>query len=372
MHRLKASSKLIPVFIALCMGCTPTAPNGTSAPPNTRFRKIDQVISKQIRDKRKLGIVVGIFDNGKVAFRSYGKAALKGKAPLNKDSIFEIASVTKVFTTIAIAALVRKGKLKLEDPVTKHVPELEGGPLSGTTLESLATHTSGLPGMFLLKQIKDPLNPFKDLTERQFLDAANSLETLEPKPSFSHRNYSNIGVTLLGIVVSRTSGLSYRDFVLREVVHPLNLTSTYFEVPEVAATKFLAGHNAELQETPHWDFKVFAPAGALRSSAVDMMKFVEANIKSDSQSSESILVDLAYTQKLRAFGKDLDIGLAWYFDKKTNVHYHRGGTFGFTSIVAFQKQKKLGLVILSNTGYQGDRVFVEGVEKLIFGRDLAL
>ena len=334
---------------------------------------VSAVISKQIRDKRKLGIVVGIFDNGKIAFRSYGRAALRGKATLNKNSIFEIGSVTKVFTAIAIAALVRKGKLELEDPVTKHVPELEGGPLSGTTLESLATHTSGLPAMFLQEHIKDPLNPFKDLTERQFLDAANVLEKLEPKPSFSPlNNYSNIGATLLGIVVSRTSGISYSDFVLREVVHPLNLGNTYFEVPEVAATKFLQGHNAELQETPHWDFKVFAPAGALHASAVDMMKFVEANIESDSQSSESILVDLAYTQNLRAFGKDLDIGLGWFFDKKTNVHYHRGGTLGFTSIVAFQKRKKLGLVILSNTGYLGDRVLVEGIEKLIFGRDLAL
>ncbi len=355
----------VPFFMSILTNAAPVL-------SDANLNKIDKVVQKQIDSQKKVGIVIGLFADNRSIFRSYGKTELNSKAMPNERSLFEIGSVTKVFTATALATLVRSGLIDLELPVSHYLPELAKSEVAKTKLKELIAHTSGLPGMFEeLQRGADPLNPFKDIEETLFIEALKAMKRLNSKKSFDPSNYSNVGPTILGLIISRVSSTPYEQFVLKNTIQQLELANTYFSIPTSQKDLFISGYNSKIQKTPHWEFKVFSPAGALHSSATDMLQFVQKNIVAN-HGSTGVLRDLLLTQKIQAEGKNLNIGLGWFYDKKSEVYYHRGGTLGFTSLVAFQKNKKLGLVILSNTGYLGDRVYVDGVEELVFGRKLAL
>ena len=276
----------------------------------------------------------------------------KGPAnkPLNGDSVFEIGSASKVFTSVALADMVKKGEVKLEDPVAKYLPASVRMPSHGgreITLADLATHTSGLPRMPNNMKPKDPYNPYADYTVQQMYAFLSSYElTRDIGAEF---DYSNLGAGLLGHALALKAGTDYETLIRQRICTPLHMADTGIRLSADQRARLVPGHDATGKPAKNWDIPTFAGAGALRSTANDMLKFVAANAglaKSDLASA----MELSHADRHEAGSSVLGIGLGWHILHRTGgpIVWHNGQTGGYHSYVAFDKAAQRGVVVLAN------------------------
>jgi CubicO group peptidase (beta-lactamase class C family) len=222
------------------------------------------------------GLVYGVILDGELALvRGLGHRDLEAKAPVDADTVFRIASMTKSFTALAILKLRYEGKLALDDPVARHVPELgalpppteDSGPI---TIRQLLSHTAGLP--------ED--NPWGD---RQLATSEEELSawlrqglpfSTAPGTAFE---YSNYGFAILGRVISRASGMRYQDYIDREILKPLGMTSTFWNPREAPRERLANGYRRQGEEfvieEPLGDGS-FGAIGGLLTSARDLGRWV--------------------------------------------------------------------------------------------------
>lgn len=326
--------------------------------------KIHAIVQRQIDANYNLGVVIGIIENGRVTFLRYGKKDFNTNVAPDSRSIFEIGSITKVFTGIVLADLVRKKLVAPDDPVSKYVPELQGYPAGSITLKQLATHTSGMPRVPDEKYVQqfDP-NPYKDFDEEKLLSYLKSLKTITSVEKFEQQSYSSTGFALLGYVLSKATSTPYEKLVHKIITGPLHMSDTVVSLSAKQQLRFLNGYNQVVEVTPHWDIPL-AGMGALHSTANDLIKFVIANMVVVTKSSVTKLLD--YSQQIQVIGANESVGLGWLLDGKGDdqVVWHNGQTGGFSSLIAFNEHKHLGLVILTNTAKP-----IPCVYQLIFGKE---
>ena len=208
---------------------------------------------------------------------AYGSLEKGDKRPLNGDTLFEIGSITKVFTALLAADMAQRGELKLDDPISKYlpstvkVPERNGRQI---TLIDLATHTSSLPRMPNNFRPKDPGNPYADYTVDALYSFLSSYEL--PRDIGVKFEYSNLGFGLLGQGLAARAGMDYEKLVVTRICDPLHMNSTRITLSEPLRQRFAAGHSADLVTVPGWDIPTLAGAGALRSSTNDLLTFLAA------------------------------------------------------------------------------------------------
>ena len=312
--------------------------------------KIDEIVHSAFESERTAGIVVGAAEGNSKFFIGYGSTNLRGGKIPDENTIFEIGSVTKVFTGIMLAKKVLEHKVALDDPVRKLLPAYFRIPKLGDreiTLLDLSTHYSGLPRIPTNMNLEYIVNPYKNYTGykmREFL-AGYQL----PREPGAVWEYSNLGVGLLGYVLGVKSNTTYKRMVLSEICGPLKLKDTRFRLNEEQLSRFAQGYSANLEKTAHWDFDVIAPAGGLRSTAADMLKFAAANLKDNGTLSQAMA--MAARPYRKSGLPDNDMGLGWIIMHKGgfDILWHNGGTGGFSSFVAVNKAKNIALVVLSNT-----------------------
>jgi serine-type D-Ala-D-Ala carboxypeptidase/endopeptidase len=258
------------------------------------------------------------------------------------DLIYEIGSVTKVFTTSLLADLVRKGELNLDDPVHRFLPPNVRMPSYGgtdITLEHLATHTSGLPR--LPKNLKvtraTRSNPYAGYSVAQLYEFLSG-HTLSKRPPTRLR-YSNLGVGLLGHVLANVAGTDYERAVRERICMPLGLTDTVITLSDKQRERLIPGHTARGKPTPLWDAPTLAGAGALRSTARDLVRFLSAQMGSGDHPVVEALVMCHSARSV--LNKPLRIGLGWMIIPRgpNSLLWHNGGTGGFTTFVGFVKEK---------------------------------
>jgi len=312
--------------------------------------KIDSIVRPAFESERTVGIIVGVAEGNRTFFIGYGSTNLGGGKIPDENTIFEIGSVTKAFTGIMLAKKVLEHKVALDDPVRKLLPAYFRIPGFGSkeiTLLDLSTHYSGLPRIPTNMNLEHIVNPYKNYTGykmREFL-AGYQL----PREPGTVWEYSNLGVGLLGYALGVKSNTTYKRMVLSEICAPLNLKDTRFSLNEERLSRFAQGYNADLEKTAHWDFDVIAPAGGLRSTASDMLKFASTHLKDNGTLSQAMTMA---TGPYRKSGiPDNDMGLGWIIMHKGgfDILWHNGGTGGFSSFIAINKAKKVSLIVLSNT-----------------------
>lgn len=299
-----------------------------------------------------VGIVVGVIDaNGRrvIAHGSFGTVA--GAAPVAGDTVFEIGSATKVFTSLLLADAVERGEVALTDPASKYLPadvvmpERGGRPI---TLQDLATHTSGLPPLPANLTPKDPGNPYATYSVPQLYAFLSSYQL--PRDAGSKYEYSNLGAGLLGHLLTRRAGVDYETLVRTKITGPLGMTSTVVTLTEPLKGRVAPGHNAQRERVANWDIPTLAGAGALRSTANDLLVFLAANLGyTKSTLSSAMGAMLAVRRPTGAPG--LDIGLAWHILASPGggeIVWHNGGTGGYRSFIAFDPKQRTGVVVLSN------------------------
>jgi CubicO group peptidase (beta-lactamase class C family) len=195
------------------------------APTDAEIRAV--LIDRIDRLHQNVGIAVGIVDANGRRFVSHGNFSVKDSRPVGNDTVFEIGSTTKVFTSTILADMVQRGEVSLDDPVAKYLPADVKIPQRGgkqITLIDLATHTSGLPRMPANFAPKDPGNPYADYTVANLFQFLSSYELT--RDIGSKFEYSNMGVGLLGQALSRRAGMDYEALVRARVTGPLKMENT--------------------------------------------------------------------------------------------------------------------------------------------------
>ncbi len=292
----------------------------------------------------------GQFVDGAAGVITKGQREIETFGNAKSDTIFEIGSITKTFTAIIFARLINEGVLGESDPVEKFVPDLKGTFAGQIKLSELASHTSGL--VKIPSDIPLDSNPYVDYTWPKFLNYLRSLKTARTEKPFA-LEYSNSGYALLGHVLSVASGKSYFALVRSEITRPLKMRDTFGVVSPSKRSRFIDGYD-NLKVAHHWEFDVFAPTGAMRSTILDMSKFAQALLKPDS----SWLGRAIALIKTRAWGSDERVLDLPFF-------YKNGGTGGFRSVLLIDNRREIAIFILTNVSYDADALVVPIIRAII-------
>ena len=318
-----------------------------AVPSNREIRKI---LAERIDTRKQaVGIVVGIVEPGGRRIIAHGMTAKGGSTPVDGDSLFEIGSITKVFTAQILADAVASGAVKLDEPVSKLLPSSVKVPERGgraITLLDLTTHSSGLPRLPGNLTSTDLSNPYAAYTVAQLYEfLSGHLLRRDPGAEFE---YSNLGVGLLGHALALRSATDYEALVRTKVLGPLGMKSTAITLTPELKARMTQGHNAKLEPVPNWDLPTLAGAGALRSSANDMLNFVAAHAGLAGPEPDPVLASMLATR--RPAGGGAEIGLGWMITKRgpAEIVAHGGGTGGFQSFAGFDSKARVGVVVLSN------------------------
>lgn len=327
---------------------------------------VEQVLARHAR--KHVGVVVGVRRGGEEHFIGRGRRSRDRESPPGADTVFEIGSITKVFTATLLADMALDGLVSLDDPVRFHLPEDIRVPARRgreITLANLASHTSGLPRLpkgLRRKSLGEPRNPYASYTVSD-LHAAVSAARVKRGGRVS---YSNFGAGLLGHTLALRAGKSYEDLVRERICLPLGLDDTSISIPEHRAVHFATGHNRRGKPVPHWDLPALAGAGALRSTAADMLRFLELQL----EPGESRLGRAAgLTQVPRARGGRLSVGLGWLMlpsprSRSQRLIWHNGGTGGFFSFAGFVRESRTAIVVLTNSARPADKIGFRILEEI--------
>ncbi|MDN5865469.1 MAG: beta-lactamase family protein, partial [Gammaproteobacteria bacterium] len=263
------------VMTLLPGGCAAAAPAPTSTSTLLPVR-VMQAAHDRVASGQYPMLVIGVVNGDKS--RLYGFNAEGEPAP-HADTVFEIGSVTKTFTGLALALAVESGEVALDESVAELLPNFEIPSRNGKaiTLENLATQHSGLPRLpGNLQPWKNPANPYADYGVMK-LEAFLSGYELKHDPG-SHYKYSNLGFGLLGYALARREGVGYGELLQRAILNPLNMNSCAVRLNEAMRKHLAAGHDASENVVSNWDMAVLSGAGGLKCSAADMMGYLKANM----------------------------------------------------------------------------------------------
>ncbi len=297
-----------------------------------------------------VGIAIGIVEHGRREIYTYGTA--------KSDSIFEIGSVTKTFTGLALAQMVQQKKVRFDEPVRHLLPPgtVTKPASSEITLLDLAIHRSGLPSLPDNFKPSDITNLFADYHDRDLYAYMNKHGVA--KPAAPAMTYSNLGFGLLGQALSNRAGTGYAQLIQAEVTGPLGLSDTVITLSPEQQQRFIVGYESPSHPTHHWDLEALAGAGALRSTVADLLTYVEAYLHPDKLSAvarstpDGRTLPTALRSSLQLRDEEVKPGmsqaLAWGYKRDGANYFHDGGTGGFTSCVIFSPKRDDGVVVLMN------------------------
>lgn len=279
------------------------------------------------RGDQELLLVAGLTERG-------------GSLPIRPDTRFEVGSLTKTFTALLLAEMAARGDVRYDDPVDRYLP-VSG---RGITLEHLATHTSGLPrlppGLLRVALRSWYTNPYRDYGPDQVLAAMNRTRR---RPPGGKAHYSNFAVGLLGHALAAAAGLPYEDLLTERVLRPLNLSDTDCRTAPQAT-----GHRRGNPQPP-WQIPGLPAAGALRSTAFDLLRLLTAYLAPDTTPLATALTE-TIRRRVPVSGAT-HLALVWNVRSRPDhdLIFHSGGTRGFTAFTGFSPQNRTALVALTNT-----------------------
>ena len=336
---------------------SPPPPAFDPAKPAVKVADMQSVMSGDLEQALKsgalgpssnAGITIGILQHGDLRVFAFGTA--------KPDSIFEIGSISKTFTGLLLAQMVEQGLVKLDEPVRQllpagTVPKPEGAEI---TLLDLTTQHSGLPRMPDNFKPASPDNPYADYGSTNLYQyiAGHGLGKAGT-PDFL---YSNLGVGLLGQALANRAGETYPALLEQQVTAPLGLYDTVVSLSATQHARFIQGHAADHSAAHAWDLDALAGAGAIRSTANDMLTYLEAQLHPDkipsshAPKTRTLPAALKLTHELRAdVPGGMKIGFGWFCNTATGTYWHNGGTGGYSSYAFFNPKEDYAGVVLFNT-----------------------
>lgn len=266
------------------------------------------------------------------------------------DTLFEIGSITKVFTALLLADQVNQGMVTLNTPVKELIPEEEVDAVAIVPLRTLASHTAGLPRLPLTRILWSLIYPANPYRGSQPGELYRAIATADPAPETCQ--YSNLGPALLGQLLATTAEQPYETLIQTQVLAPLGLTDTHFDLAPEATERLAQGHRENGLPTTNWQLDAYAPAGGLKSTVTDMGRFLAAAMAAD-------WPPLALSLQPDSENCEPDFGLGWVFTDldETPMIMHNGRTGGYYAFLGWLPEVDRGLVLLTNiSNAQGNQV----------------
>ena len=312
--------------------------------------EIDDYVQGQISQQHLPGLSLVIARDGKpVLAKGYGLADMAANSAVTPGTVFPIGSVTKQFTASAIMMLVQEGLIKLDDPITQYFPTAPAA-WTDITVRRLLNHTSGLPRDFPV-EILEKIAAQRGGTPDQVVQLAGTVPLANP--TGSAELYSNLGYHLLGLLVEKTSGLYFADFLRQRVLVPLGMTSadviSTTKANPARATGYTRDGNT-LQTASTWFSQpgMVEGEGALQMSALDLAKW-DAALLGERYLSKASLAEMWTPARLND-GRTAEYGFGWVLDS-INHHpftWHDGRISGFTSQFVRHTNEGLSVIVLAN------------------------
>ncbi len=292
------------------------------------------------------GVVVGVIEPAGKRVVTYGSSGAKDGRPLDGDTVFQLGSVTKVFTALLLADMVQRGEVKLDDPASKYLPTGVRMPQRGRpiTLLDLATHRSGLPSMPTNFDLEAQPNPIEAYSLDDLYEFLGSY-TPDSEPG-EKGAYSNVGVALLGRLLAQRAGMDYEALLKVRVLGPLGMHSSSITLSEDQGSRLAPGHDRYQRPVDTWEMKTLQGSGSLRSTANDMLLFLSASL---GYLDTPLKAALEYQRTTRS-PMNADRALAWGVGAVGTEEYfgHEGGKAGYRAAVILSPKLRTGVVVLMN------------------------
>jgi len=310
-------------------------------------QKTLELIAKACKNKKHIALTVGAIVDGEKMISVFGE---NGREIENNNEVYEIGSVSKTFNALLMAKLIYENKVTLDDQIGKYVKDLNTFP-NYPTIQRLLTHTSGYSGMMPLNR-REVIKMFYDMAlgrnqdKIPFPQKPEGIEAIIQRTETQDKNYkwkySNFGFAVIGHTIGIVSGKEYYDAMNEFVMGELGFTNTYLGTD----SRNLHGFNAKNEDCGNWkwdDNHYMMPAGALSSTAEDMLSYAKINM-----CMEKPYLSLCH-KKYATISKEYDMGLGWWLHKNNNsTIQHEGGTGAFSTIIVIDIERKLAVVVMAN------------------------
>jgi len=321
----------------------------SDSPTDAEWKIIEQYLNPL---PTKVQAAIAILGGDTIRFLGAEKTPQGVRTLDNRAVVFEIGSITKIFTATLLARQVQAGALRLDEPVQKFLPFVLKAPGKDgvdITLKHLASHTSGMrhqpPGAGFKAWLGiNAGDPFRNYDRAWFEKYLKKNMVLDFVPGTRYR-YSNMGMSLVGLVMECRSGKSYEALLQEDLFKPLRMTSST-TLSEKVRARVVPGVRAEGEAAGNWDMAALAPAGGIKTSAEDFARFVQGQFEPD----EAAAMTQAPVFKIE---DNYQVGLGWHIIQCKSGEVwlnHGGGMGGYTAIVDVNRHKKCAVVILSNLG----------------------
>lgn len=302
--------------------------------------------------RRATGIVVGISQPRETTVVAYGTLGLDDKRRVDGNTVFDIGSITKVFTALLLTDMVQDHEVALEDPASKYLPaDRVTMPMRNgrhITLADLATHTAGLPLRPTNLTSSDPLNKYSGYSTDALFAFLSSYKL--PRDPGAQYEYSNVGFGILGQVLSLRTGETYSDLLRDRITGPLGMRDTRIDATDEMKRRQAIGYDETLKPAPHWDYGALESAGALRSTANDLLKLLDAALGNRKSDLLPAMNTMLATRRPGGMEPATEIALAWNIlrDGKREIAWKNGSVGGYRAFIGYDPTEKLGVVALAN------------------------
>ncbi|MFK7000306.1 serine hydrolase domain-containing protein [Flavobacterium oreochromis] len=325
--------------------------------------KIDKIILKDFNDTNGPGGVFLVSQHGKSIYhKAFGKSNLELDTNLTTDNVFQIGSITKQFTAISILILEEQHKLNTQDPISKYITDYPNG--NQITIHHLLTHTSGIRDLTKIKTLKDLSQ--KEMTPEMLVQFfKNERIDFNPGEKF---DYNNSGYVILGFIIEKISGKSYKDFIQQNLFDKIGMTQSFYaNDKQIIKKRALGYHKKETGYTNKTNISYSIPlsSGALMSTTNDMLKWQNALRDTILLSKKNN--DKAFQKYKLNNGQIIDYGYGWHI-KEINgfpTREHGGSIFGYKSMAIYFPTEDLYIVGFSNCDCHSPTQTIKDIDHLL-------
>ena len=325
--------------------------------------RIDSLILNVLKDKAGPGGVFMVAKNGKPIYnKAFGKANVELDVNLNNENVFQLGSMTKQFTAIAILVLEEQGKLNVKHAVSKYVPDYPAG--DSITIHHLLTHTSGIKDFTKMKSLRDIAQ--KEMTPKMLVDFFKN-EPIDFKPGEKF-DYNNSGYVLLGYIIELVSGESYEDFIKKHIFQKVGMNRSFYATDRQLIFKRAYGY--QKKESVYVNKTVISysvpfASGSLMSTTNDMLTWQNALTHNVLLKAETI--EKAFSKYKLNSGAEFTYGYGWHIKEinGTPAREHGGSIFGFKTMGVYIPGKDIYVIGLTNCDCNSPTQLVKDIAALV-------
>jgi D-alanyl-D-alanine carboxypeptidase len=336
-----------------------------------RTRQIDARVAKRMTETQTPGMAVAVISTGNVVHsKGYGIANVELRAPVTRDSVFNLASTTKTFSALAVLRLTEEGKLSIDDPISKYFDQIPDT-WRPITVRQLINNTSGIPSFTSLTE--SPCNAGGDPRQYNRGDAINEVTCLPLEfPPGEKWKYGDTGFYLAGMLIEKLSGEKYESYLERVVLAPLKMNQTRLISYDEVIPNRVSGYNirdGKLRNANRFDFEEFSNGG-LMSSLEDMTRFEQAFLTTrilKQGSIDTMLANAKLSSGEPVVQYGLGIGLTPY--KGERRFGHTGGGFGFATAFTHFPDHRVTVIVLANAEQEDIGNFANSIAEIFFSRN---